>query len=155
MTSDEAGEQAFERSIGEWRAYVRRRQAIHATDLEELEDHLRTQIEDLRLSGLDAEEAFLIAVKRLGELDALSREFAREHSERLWKRLVVADSAEKGTSRNREIAVAVGLALAAAVAAKVPGSVWMARRPRSPSTSETSVCSSFPSWPGTSRGNGS
>ena len=35
-------------------------------------------------------EAFLVAVKRMGSLDALSREFAREHSERLWKQLVVA-----------------------------------------------------------------
>jgi hypothetical protein len=40
-------------------------------------------------AGLAEDEAFLIAVKRIGELDALSREFAREHSERLWKRLVV------------------------------------------------------------------
>ena len=28
--------------------------------------------------------------KRMGDLDAVSREFAREHSERLWKQLVRA-----------------------------------------------------------------
>ncbi len=71
---------------------MRRRQAIDPTDVDELEDHLRSQVADLQAAGLDEEEAFLIGVKRLGELDALSREFAREHSERLWKRLVVADT---------------------------------------------------------------
>ena len=36
-------------------------------------------------AGLTADEAFLVAVKRMGDLDELSREFAREYSERLWK----------------------------------------------------------------------
>ena len=40
-------------------------------------------------AGLAGDEAFLVAVKRMGSLDALSREFAREHSERLWKQLVM------------------------------------------------------------------
>jgi hypothetical protein len=116
----EGGLQVLEERIREWRSYVRRRQAIGATDVEELEDHLRSQVADLQEAGLDEEEAFLIGVKRLGELDALSREFAREHSERLWKRLVVADAEESGTGRSREALVALGLATAAALAIKVP-----------------------------------
>ncbi|HSW31972.1 MAG TPA: permease prefix domain 1-containing protein [Longimicrobiales bacterium] len=106
--------------IGEWRAYVRRRQAIAATDVDELEDHLRSKVADLQKAGLDEEEAFLIGVKRLGELDTLSREFAREHSERLWKRLMVADAETGGTGWGREALVALALAVAAAVAIKVP-----------------------------------
>ena len=43
-------------------------------------------------AGLADDEAFLVAVKRMGDLDALSREFAREHSDRLWKQLVVSRS---------------------------------------------------------------
>ena len=43
-------------------------------------------------AGLADDEAFLVAVKRMGDLDALSREFAREHSDRLWKQLVVSPS---------------------------------------------------------------
>jgi tRNA(Ser,Leu) C12 N-acetylase TAN1 len=50
------------------------------------EDHLREQIAALVDRGLTTDEAFLVAVKRMGDLDALSREFAREHSDRLWKR---------------------------------------------------------------------
>ena len=68
----------LEERIAEWRSYVRRRQAIHTVDVEELEDHLRSQVADLREAGLDEDEAFLIAVKRIGDLEALSREFARE-----------------------------------------------------------------------------
>lgn len=60
-------------------------------------------------------------MKRIGELEALSREFAREYSERLWKRLVLGDdSGESGAGWNREALVVVGLAVAAAVAIKVP-----------------------------------
>jgi hypothetical protein len=111
----------LEERIAEWRSHVRRQQAMDTDDIAELEDHLRSQVADLRESGLDEDEAFLIAVKRIGELDALSREFASEYSERLWKRLVVTpDAPGGGLGWNREALVAVGLAVAAAVAVKVP-----------------------------------
>ena len=109
----------LEERIAEWRAYVSQRQAIHAVDIDELEDHLRNQVSDLQAAGLDEEEAFLIAVKRIGDLDTLSQEFAREYSERLWKRLVVTPG-ESGTEWSREATVAVGLAVAAGVAIKIP-----------------------------------
>jgi hypothetical protein len=112
---------SLEEGIAEWRSYVRRRQAIHSVDADELEDHLRSQAGALVAAGLTEDEAFLIAVKRIGELDALSREFAREHSERLWKRLVVAPDGGAGAGTNRkEALVAVALAVAAAVAVKAP-----------------------------------
>src|SRR5512134_1669091 len=83
---------ALEEQIELWRSYLRRRQAIHSVDVAELEDHLREQVAVLIDSGLATDEAFLVAVKRIGDLDALSREFAREHSDRLWKQLVVGPS---------------------------------------------------------------
>lgn len=107
--------------IAEWRSYLRRRQAISAVDVDELEDHLRSQVADLLEAGLDDEEAFLIGVKRIGALDALSREYAQEYSERLWKRLVVApEPTEEGTVWSREATVAVGLAVAAGTSIKAP-----------------------------------
>jgi hypothetical protein len=112
---------SLEEGIAEWRTYLRRRQAIHSVDADELEDHLRSQASALVKAGLTEDEAFLIAVKRLGELDALSREFAQEHSERLWKRLVVAsDLGGDGGASGKEALVAVGLAIAAALAIKAP-----------------------------------
>jgi hypothetical protein len=73
-------------------------------------------------AGLADDEAFLVAVKRMGDLDALSREFAREHSDRLWKQLVVSSSeaAEPPAAARTDAVVAFGLAVAAAVAVKVP-----------------------------------
>jgi hypothetical protein len=111
----------LEAQVDRWRGYVQRRQAIAAADVEELEDHLREQIEDLLATGLDHEEAFLVAIKRLGNLDAVSREFAREHSARLWKHLaLVPDGFEENRAPAwRELAVVIGLALAAGVAVKV------------------------------------
>ncbi len=82
--------ESLEAQIAEWRAYVGRAPALNGRDVDELEDHLRHQIAELTEAGLAPDEGFLIAVKRMGDLDALSREFAREHSGRLWKQLVLA-----------------------------------------------------------------
>jgi len=78
-----------ESQIAEWRAYVAKAPAVGDRDVEELEAHLRDQIAELDAANLTADEAFLVAVKRMGDLDTLSREFAREHSGRLWKQLVL------------------------------------------------------------------
>jgi len=111
----------LERQIAEWRAYMHRRRELLHTDAEELEDHLRSQITDLTAGGLRADEAFLIAVKRMGSLDELSREFAREHSERLWKQLVLPGEPDAHAGRSRrELPVMIFCAAAAALAIKVP-----------------------------------
>ena len=41
-------------------------------------DGVESQIAELTAAGLTTDEAFLVAVKRMGDLDTLSREFARE-----------------------------------------------------------------------------
>ena len=113
---------ALEQQIDQWRSYLRRRQAIHSVDVAELEDHLREQVASLTEAGLATDEAFLVAVKRMGDLDALSREFAREHSERLWKQLVVvpSDSDDSQGPARREAVVAFALAVGAALLLKAP-----------------------------------
>src|ERR671913_2573799 len=113
---------SLEEQIDRWRSYLRRRQAIHSVDVAELEDHLREQVAVLVDAGLATDEAFLVAVKRMGKLDALSREFAREHSDRLWKQLVVvsSDSGEPRARARTDAIVAFCLAVAAAVVIKVP-----------------------------------
>ena len=112
----------LEEQIAQWRAYVRRRQALHGPDVEELEGHLRDELLALTEAGLAGDEAFLVAVKRMGSLDALSREFARAHSERLWKQLVIAPDAADGSANTgyAETLVVVSLAIATALAIKVP-----------------------------------
>jgi hypothetical protein len=113
---------ALEEQIDQWRSYLRHRQAIRSVDIAELEDHLREQVAGLLDAGLATDEAFLVAVKRMGNLDALSREFAREHSERLWKQLVLvpSESGELRAPDRTDAIVAFCLAVAAAVAIKAP-----------------------------------
>ena len=116
----------LEAQIDRWRGYVQRNRAISPSDVDELEDHLRGQIADRQATGLDDEEAFLVAIKRMGNLDAISREFAREHSERLWKQLVlVPDGSDTANAPPwRELAVVLTLAVGAGVAVKA-GLAWI------------------------------
>ena len=110
-----------EKQIAQWRAFLRRRRAVEGPDVEEMEGHLRDRIAELVDSGLAPDEALLVAVKRMGSLDEISREFAREHSERLWKQLVVTPSAgESGWRARTEALVVLALAVGAALAIKVP-----------------------------------
>jgi hypothetical protein len=114
----------LEEQIAQWRTFVRHRHTLHGPDVEELEGHLRDQLVSLTETGLVGDEAFLVAVKRMGNLDALSREFAREHSERLWKQLVMSptpDAADESpnTARAHTFVVLI-LAVAAALAVKIP-----------------------------------
>ncbi|HEX2070508.1 MAG TPA: permease prefix domain 1-containing protein [Thermoleophilaceae bacterium] len=124
-----------EPQIAEWRAYVGRATAVDGRDADELEAHLRDEIAELDAAGLTADEAFLVAVKRMGDLDTLSREFAREHSGRLWKQLVLngADEPARPASGWLEaLAFALGAAVTiqvARLAAQFPDeeSGWLAR----------------------------
>jgi len=112
----------LEEQMDQWRSHLRRRQAIHSVDIVELEEHLREQVAALVETGLSTDEAFLVAVKRMGTLDALSREFALEHSDRLWKQLVVvsSDSAEPRGRARMDAIVAFCLAIGAAAIIKLP-----------------------------------
>ncbi len=116
--------ESVESQIAEWRAYVASAPGINGHDVDELEDHLRHQIAELNAAGLTADEGFLIAVKRLGDVDGLSREFAREHSGRLWKQLLVGGDAEPErelTGWVETLAFAVAAAVAIQVACLAAG----------------------------------
>ncbi|WP_367127889.1 permease prefix domain 1-containing protein [Saccharothrix sp. HUAS TT1] len=120
MTGDEPD---LEAQFTQWRDYVQRREELRRADVDELEDHLRGSVDQLVAAGLRTDEAFLVAVKRMGSLDDLSREFAREHSERLWKQLVLTGDAddEVATTRSRrDLLTMVLCAVGAAAAIKAP-----------------------------------
>jgi hypothetical protein len=127
--------ESVESQIAEWRAYVATAPGVNGHDVDELEDHLRHQIADLNAAGLTADEAFLVAVKRMGDLDALSREFAREHSGRLWKQLILSGDDEPARASSgwlTTLVFAVAAALVVQVARLVAGFPdeepnWLAR----------------------------
>lgn len=94
MAAEQTGE--LDALVASWRDWMSRRDAVSTADVDELESHLRDQVEHLALAGLADDEAFLVAVKRLGRVDDLAREYAREHSERLWKQLVLSGDDRDG-----------------------------------------------------------
>lgn len=116
-------QQGLEAQFAQWRQYVRRRRELQPCDADELEDHLRGSVDELVAVGLSPDEAFLVAVKRMGSLDELSREFAREHSERLWKQLVLTGdtgSAAADARSRRDLLAMVICTAGAAASVKVP-----------------------------------
>ena len=127
--------ETVESQIAEWRAFVARAPGVNGHDVDELEDHLRHEINELNAAGLTIDESFLIAVKRLGDVDGLSREFAREHSGRLWKQLISSGDDEPARSTNgllEPLVFAVAAAIAIQVARLAAGfpddePTWLAR----------------------------
>ena len=106
-----------EARISEWRARVGG--GLSASELEEQERRLRDEVSSLERAGLDSEEAFLVAVGRIGRPDSESGRFAPVDAGGLWKQLVAAPAAAARTTR-RELLVVLGLAAASAAAVKVP-----------------------------------
>ena len=113
---------ATEAQISEWRSYLLRRRTIHDVDVDELEDHLRSEISDLGAAGLSGDESFLVAIKRIGGLNELSREFALERSSRLWKQLVLSGEGarERSLSEYAGFVVMACFAIGAALSFKLP-----------------------------------
>ncbi|QEE61822.1 hypothetical protein FVA74_09750 [Salinibacterium sp. dk2585] len=107
----------LEARIREWRSAIVRGGTVDGADADELEAHLREQVRDLEASGLSPDEAFLISVGRLGRIDQLTAEFAREHSDRLWKQLTITHSPAEDTRAS--VLVMLGFALLAAVLIQV------------------------------------
>ncbi len=110
----------IESQIREWRNYLLRRRTVHHVDVEELEDHLRTEISQLGVAGLSGDESFLIAIRRIGGINELSREFARERSNRLWKQLVLAGDTVRERADYIGLLITVCFGIGAAVAFKAP-----------------------------------
>src|ERR1700733_3200210 len=72
----------LEQSISAWRRRMLAAGITTPVPLEELESHLRDDIEQRLRSGLNPQQEFETAVKSLGQADPLTKEFAKEPSAR-------------------------------------------------------------------------
>ncbi|MFA5844713.1 MAG: hypothetical protein WC971_07785 [Coriobacteriia bacterium] len=106
--------------IDRWRAYVLAHGEVE-THVAVVEDQLRDHAARLGDAGLDAEEAFLVALRRVAVSDEASRDFARAYSDELWIQPVETEG-EQGLVHGvtTEFWVMLGCAVAAAFAVKVP-----------------------------------
>lgn len=107
-----------EAQIARWRDYLDRRSSVTSDGADELEDHLRGHIDALTAAGLDADEAFLVAIKRVGAQDAIAREFARDNSTRLWKQLVLTGDTPRSSAPRRLPVRMLAFAVCSGAAAK-------------------------------------
>jgi len=126
MTTD--ADEGLQSRIDAWRRYV----LAHGGAEERVaaaEKQLRDHAARLGEAGLDADEAFLVALKRVAAGDDASREFARSQSDRLLVAPVVreagATEAESVGQRplrsaTAEFWVMLGCAFAAAIAIQIP-----------------------------------
>lgn len=67
----------LEQSIGEWRQKILAAGIKSPVLLEELESHLREEIERQRKSGLNEQDAFNLAIQEIGHANALTAEFKK------------------------------------------------------------------------------
>jgi hypothetical protein len=71
-------------AIQRWRENLAQSPAFRSENLNELESHLRDSVGSLQAKGLTAEEAFLIAAKRMGTCKALEGEFGKINGALVW-----------------------------------------------------------------------
>ena len=72
--------------ITEWKQSLGQSETVTRPDLDELESHLRDQIDHLSMSGLSIEEALLVARHRIGDTKRLSGEFAKVNGSAIFRR---------------------------------------------------------------------
>lgn len=111
----------LESNISSWSNHLRSKGKLKENDVLELESHLRDEIDDLTESGLSQDEAFIISVKRLGNVNAISSEYSKINMTSFWKNLLV-DQADRDAERKnrRNIAMVVLFSLLAGTLAKIP-----------------------------------
>ncbi|MDP7197084.1 MAG: hypothetical protein QF864_12970, partial [SAR202 cluster bacterium] len=112
----------LELQIFEWKNYLSDNYSIKASQLEQLELQLRTQISLLKDSGLNTDEAFLVAVKRTENFDDFSREIKQEQLEWFLRKFGINFSSKSiwGRSSPKEMLIMFVLALCAGLSIKVP-----------------------------------
>lgn len=72
------------RAIQQWRENLAQSPAFRSENLSELESHLGDSIATWQTRGLSAEEAFLIATRRIGKGGSLESEFGKVNKSAVW-----------------------------------------------------------------------
>lgn len=74
----------MKQAVADWRGEIERGGAVLKDDATELESHLSDEIELLASSGLTDEEAYLIALRRMGSPTSLTHELGKINTKVLW-----------------------------------------------------------------------
>lgn len=79
----------LEQSIAEWRRKMLAAGIKSPVPLEELENHLRDEMERQMKSGLTAEAAFEISIRQIGQPKAIKSEFKKSERTFMNRRLII------------------------------------------------------------------
>lgn len=74
----------LDEEIKSWRSKLAGQEAFQPAHLDELEDHLRSNVTKLSSGEITTEEAFLLSSRRLGTHDELNREFSKNDGANIW-----------------------------------------------------------------------
>jgi hypothetical protein len=78
----------LDEQIIKWRDRLEKSQSLETKDIDELENHLREEINELSKSKLSEEEIFLIATRRLGSINILADEYEKiNHGTKMRNRI--------------------------------------------------------------------
>jgi len=78
----------LDNAIQNWRNNLLGSQALQPSDADELESHLRDEVDSLMLAGLNAEEAFIVSSHRIGDSTTVAQEFAKVNTKEIWRNRV-------------------------------------------------------------------
>ena len=71
----------LENNIKEWKTTLTQKNNLTKSNILELENHLVDLVSDLQSKGLNAEESFIIARKRIGKIDDICLEFDKVNTD--------------------------------------------------------------------------
>jgi hypothetical protein len=72
------------REIRRWREGLAEAPGLRDEDFDEMECHLQDSVRELQTRGLSEEEAFAIAMRRVGSAASLTAEFGKLNSSAIW-----------------------------------------------------------------------
>ena len=79
----------LDQRMNEWRKRLLESNVYSSADIEELEAHILDALNDLQSKGLSQEEAFWVAVNRVGDVESLNREFRKVNQGLIWRRRII------------------------------------------------------------------
>lgn len=110
----------LETSVTAWSNQLRSSGKVSEEDIIELEGHLRDQVDELIENGLMEDEAFLISIKRLGNLNILSKEYSKINIDEFWKQLLLeSDDPIASKKSHRDIIMIILFSLLAGTLLKL------------------------------------
>ncbi|MBI9094948.1 MAG: hypothetical protein JEY71_08720 [Sphaerochaeta sp.] len=111
----------IEEQIRSWKAHIHATSSIDNNEVKNLESLLRDTITELSGQGVNEEEAFLVAIRRLGDSEIIEKEFAKISTEELCHQLYMPlNTSMTQKTERKELVVILALTLFGGLLSKIP-----------------------------------